>query len=63
MERKILRKWTPLLINVLGVLLLFILNQPEVAFVCFFFGIVITIERIWPEKWDLGNNSFAGNQK
>ena len=62
MERINLVKWTPLLIIFLGVFLLFILKQAEVAFVCFFFGIVIIIERIWPEKWDSGNNSLAAKQ-
>lgn len=52
MERFRFPRWAMGLIFLLGIILLFILNQPELAFVLFFLGIVFIIERIWPEEWD-----------
>lgn len=49
---KKLNKKTPFLVIVLGLLLLFLLGQPIPAGVCFLIGIVMIVERIWPEKWE-----------
>lgn len=46
------KKISPYLILFLGVLLLFFLGKAVPAGVCFMLGIVMIIERIWPEKWN-----------
>ncbi len=42
---------TPFLLIVIGLLLLFILGQAEIAGICLLVGIVSTINLIIPEKW------------
>ena len=48
-----LMKFMPYLLIVLGLFLLFLINQPIPAGVCFLIGIVMIIENIWPEKWHI----------
>ncbi len=50
-----LKKLSPLLLVLLGLLLLFIIGQAEAAGVCFLLGIVMIFLRIWPEKWGANN--------
>lgn len=51
-----LERFFPYLLILLGMLLLFFVEQPLAAGVCFQFGIVMIILRIWPEKWDAEEN-------
>ncbi len=46
-----MKKIFPYLLILLGILLLLFLGQPIPAGVCFLIGVVVIIERIWPEKW------------
>lgn len=48
----LLKKLTPYLLILLGLLLLFFIEQPGAAGVCILVGIVMIILSIWPEKWD-----------
>ena len=45
-------KLLPYLLILFGLLLLFIIGQAIPAGVCFLIGIVMILERIWPEKWE-----------
>lgn len=47
-----LKKLSPLLLILLGLFLLFFMNQAPAAGVCILVGVVMVIERIWPEKWE-----------
>ena len=47
-----LKKSTPCLLIVLGLFLLFLINQPILAGACFMICIVIILENIWPEEWE-----------
>lgn len=47
-----LKKLSPYLLILFGLLLLFFIKQPEAAGVCILVGIVMIIESIWPEKWE-----------
>ena len=51
--KMLFKNLTPLFLILFGLLLLFILGQAEAAGICFLIGIVMTIEKIWPEKWDV----------
>ena len=57
MENKIviLKKSMPLLLIILGFLTLNIF-QGYLALTCMVIGIVMIIERIWPEKWGVEND-------
>lgn len=46
-----LKKLSPFLLILLGLLLLFFIGQAEAAGVCLLLGIVMVILQIWPEKW------------
>ncbi len=46
-----LKRLFPYIIILLGLFLLFFLKQAEIAGVFLLVGIVMAIERIWPEKW------------
>lgn len=46
----VLKKLSPYLLIILGILLLF-MNQPIPSGVCCLIGVVMIIESIWPEKW------------
>lgn len=46
-----LKKSLPYFLILLGLSLLFYMEMAPVAGVCFLLGIVIIIEKIWPEKW------------
>lgn len=48
----ILKVSIPYLLILLGLLLLFILSQPIPAGISLLLGVVMIIERIWPEKWE-----------
>ena len=47
---------SPLCLIILGLILLFFVGQPIPAGVCFLIGIVMIIEKIWPEKWGVDNH-------
>ena len=51
MKRSLLMKAMPLLLKVFGLLTLDMF-QGYVALTCMVIGIVMIIERIWPEKWE-----------
>jgi len=44
-------KSIPYLLILLGLFFLFKMNMPIPAGVCLLLGIVMILERIWPEKW------------
>lgn len=46
-----LKKLSPFLLILLGLLLLFFIGQAKAAGVCLLLGIVMVILQIWPEKW------------
>jgi len=46
---------TPYLLIVLGLFLLFWMCMAVPAGVCLLLGIVIILERIWPEEWEAEN--------
>lgn len=46
-----LKKFSPYLILLLGLYLLFFLGLAEPAGVLFLISYVIIVESIWPEKW------------
>ena len=46
-----LKKLSPFLLILLGLLLLFFIGKAEAAGVCLLLGIVMVILQIWPEKW------------
>ena len=46
-----LRKSSPYLLILLGLILLFYIGLAIPAGVCFLIGIVMIFERIWPEEW------------
>lgn len=46
-----LKTTSPYILVLLGLLLLFLVGQAVLAGVCFLFGIIMILERIWPEKW------------
>jgi len=47
-----MKKVFPYLLILLGILLFLFLEQPIPAGVCILVGIVMVVERIWPEKWE-----------
>ena len=47
-----MKKLTPYLLILLGLLILLIIGVAPVAGVCILLGIVMIIESIWPEKWE-----------
>ena len=47
-----LRAWC---LIILGLFLLFYLGMAQIAGVCLLIGIVMIIEKIWPEKWGTEN--------
>ena len=48
---KLFIKTLPLLLILLGMFLLFLMELPIPAGVLLLIGIVMIVERIWPEKW------------
>lgn len=50
-----IKKLSPYLLIVLGLLLLFFMDQAIPAGVCFLIGFVMIVEKIWPEKWETEN--------
>lgn len=46
-----LKRFLPILLILLGLYLLLWMGQAPVAGVCMVIGIVMILERIWPEKW------------
>ena len=46
-----MKKIFPYLLILFGLLLLFFINKPIPAGICFLIGFVVMIERAWPEKW------------
>ncbi len=51
-----LKKMTPFLLILLGLFVLLLMGNVIVTGVCFLFGIVMVLERIWPEKWEADKN-------
>lgn len=49
---KIFKLSIPYFFILFGLLLLFILSQPIPAGISLLLGVVMIIERIWPEKWE-----------
>ncbi len=45
------KKHSPYLLVLLGLILLFLMDQPIPAGVCFLIGFTLMLECIWPEKW------------
>ena len=54
----VLKKLSPYLVILLGMFTLFFIGQAEVAFGCFILGIILIIERFWPEKWGEDSRKF-----
>ncbi len=46
-----MKRIIPYILILIGLLLLFFVGQEILAGVCFLIGIVVLLERIWPEKW------------
>lgn len=47
-----MKKVLPYLLILLGLLILFVIEQPIVSGVVLLLGIVMVLESIWPEKWE-----------
>lgn len=47
-----MRKFYPYLLILFGLLILFFIGLAPVAGVCLLLGIVMIIERKWPEDWE-----------
>lgn len=47
-----LKNSLPYLLILLGLFILFMIQQAIAAGICFLIGIVMIIEHIWPEKWE-----------
>lgn len=50
---RILKTTSPFLVIIFGLFLLFFMDKPMPAGVCILIGVVMIIERIWPEKWGI----------
>lgn len=50
-----MKKSIPYLLILLGLLILFVIEQPIAAGVCLLLGIVMMLEQIWPEEWEASN--------
>ena len=46
-----MKRMLPYVLILIGLILLFFVGQPISAGVCILIGIVMIVERIWPEKW------------
>ena len=46
-----MKRMLPYVLILIGLILLLFAGQAIPAGVCFLLGIVMIIERIWPEKW------------
>lgn len=46
------KKYTPFLLLLLGLYLLFWMGQAMPAGICLLLGIIMILERIWPEEWE-----------
>lgn len=57
MMNKTFKSLSPYFLLIFGLFLLLFINQPIPAGVCFLIGVVMIIERKWPEKW--GNESIS----
>lgn len=51
--KAILKKSSPYILIFMGLLLLFFIGQVIPAGVFLLLGIVMIMERIWPEKWEI----------
>ena len=54
-----LKKLSPYILILLGLLIFLVINQPIVAGVCLVIGIVMIILQIWPEKWEADNQELS----
>ncbi len=50
--KKTLKGLFPIFLILFGLFLLLLMNLEKPAGVCFLIGIVMLIEKIWPEKWE-----------
>lgn len=48
----LIKRLIPYLIIILGIFLLLFMGQAIAAGVCVLVGVVMIIEKIWPEQWD-----------
>lgn len=46
-----LKRLSPFLLIIIGLFMLLIMGNVMIAGVCLLLGIVMVIERIWPEEW------------
>ena len=49
------KKLFPYLLILIGIYVLLFIGQPIISGACLLIGIVMIIERIWPEKWEEKN--------
>lgn len=49
----ILKKSSPYLLIIIGLFLLLYIGHAPAAGACFVIGIVMILESIWPEKWEV----------
>ena len=47
-----MKQYYPYLLILLGLFFLFWMNQAPAAGVCLLLGIVMILEKIWPEEWE-----------
>lgn len=47
-----IKKTSPFLLIITGLFLLFYMGMAEPAGVCLLMGIVMIVERVWPERWE-----------
>ena len=55
-----MKKSLPYLLILLGLCLLFFMDQAPAAGVCLLLGIVMIILQIWPEKWEAEKQKESG---
>lgn len=48
----VLKKLSPYILIIIGLLLLFFINNALPVGVCVLLGLIMLIERKWPEKWE-----------
>ncbi len=60
---KTLKKTLPFLLILLSMFLLFFAIQPIPACICLLIGIVIMVEKRWPENWDTNSDNKKNTHK
>lgn len=51
-----LKKASPFLLLLFGLFMLLVMGNAMIAGICLLLGVVIIIERIWPEEWKQDRN-------